>query len=105
MSARTLPYLLSAAVERDPSAPALRSGDRTLTYSDLDELSSRLARILVERGLGTEDRVVLALPRSIDSVVALWAVAKSGATAVPVDPSAPPRRIARLLTGARLGLT
>ncbi|MFI5778970.1 amino acid adenylation domain-containing protein [Nocardia sp. NPDC051570] len=98
---------MATAVERDPSAPALRSGRRMLTYAELDERSTRLARVLIQRGLGAEDRVAMVLPRSMEAVVALWAVAKTGAVFVPVDPHDPPERIARLLTesGARLGLT
>ncbi len=102
-AAHTLPYLLSAAVESDPSATALSCGDRTLTYAELDARSARLARALIARGLGAEDRVLLALPRSVDAVIALWAVAKSGAAFVPVDPDAAPQWIAD--PRARLGLT
>ncbi|AYF74228.1 amino acid adenylation domain-containing protein [Nocardia yunnanensis] len=103
----TLPRLLTAAVESNPHGSALRAGARTLTYAELDERSTRLARVLIDRGLGPGDRVVLALPRSVDSIVAVWAVAKSGAAFVPVDPTYPAQRIAHMLDDARatFGLT
>ncbi|MBC7304321.1 MAG: amino acid adenylation domain-containing protein [Nocardia sp.] len=102
----TLPRLLLAAVERAPEAPALRFDGLTLTYADLDQRSSRLARALIARGLGPGDRFVLALTRSIDSVVAVWAAAKTGAAFVPVDPRYPAERVAHMLTdcGAVFGL-
>ncbi|MFD6104729.1 amino acid adenylation domain-containing protein [Nocardia salmonicida] len=102
----TLPRLLMAAVERAPEAPALRFDGQTLTYTELDQWSSRLARVLIARGLGPGDRFVLALTRSIESVVAVWAAAKTGATFVPVDPRYPAERVAHMLTdsGAGFGL-
>ncbi|MFD3506668.1 amino acid adenylation domain-containing protein [Nocardia sp. NPDC058666] len=102
----TLPRLLLAAVERDPAAPALCFDGTELTYAELDRQSSRLARVLIDRGVGPGARVVLALPRSIEAMVALWAVAKSGATFVPVDPRYPAQRLAHMLAdcGAGFGI-
>ncbi|MGW5572416.1 amino acid adenylation domain-containing protein [Nocardia thailandica] len=105
--------LLTAAVEssaeatavsfRDPESGALRE----LTYRELDEASSRLARELIDRGIGAGDVVAIAIARSIESVLAVWAVAKTGAAYVPVDPAYPPDRIAHIVgdSGAVLGLT
>ncbi|GAB4583081.1 hypothetical protein Ntsu_09130 [Nocardia sp. IFM 10818] len=108
----TLPQLLEAAVEANPDGLALvfADGDRTLAelgYLELDARSTRLARLLIERGVGPEDIVAVGIPRSIESVLAVWAVAKTGAAFVPVDPNYPPERVAYLVadSGARLGLT
>ncbi|WP_156910504.1 non-ribosomal peptide synthetase [Nocardia mangyaensis] len=102
----TLPRLLMAAVDRAPEAIALRSGGRRLTYAELDQRSSQLARILIARETGPGDRVVLALTRSIEAIVAMWAVAKTGAAFVPVDPRYPAERVEHMLadSGADLGL-
>ncbi|QKT12788.1 non-ribosomal peptide synthetase [Rhodococcus sp. W8901] len=103
----TLPQLLAAAVERDPSATALVCGDRSRTYEDLDAWSSRLARVLIERGIGPGDSVAVAVPRSIESVSCVWGVAKSGAAFVPVDPNYPADRVEHMVTdsGVVVGLT
>ncbi|MEC3956839.1 amino acid adenylation domain-containing protein [Nocardia sp. CDC153] len=103
----TLPRLLAAAAETDPTGTAVCAGARSLTYAELDERSTRLARVLIARGLGPGDRVVLALRRSVESVIAVWAVAKSGAAFVPVDPNYPADRVAHMLadSGAAHGLT
>ncbi len=89
------------------SSVALQDRDRTLTYSELDEISSRWARALLARGAGPGIFVVVAIPRSLESVVALWAVAKTGACFVPVDPDEPANRLSTIIArcGAPLGVT
>ncbi|MCF8781843.1 non-ribosomal peptide synthetase [Rhodococcus ruber] len=105
--AALLPQLLAAAVERDPAAAAVVFEDRTLSYGELDSASSRLARLLIQRGIGPEDVVAVASTRSIESVLSVWAVAKAGAAFVPVDPNYPEDRVRHMIddSGARAGLT
>ncbi|WP_456291402.1 non-ribosomal peptide synthase/polyketide synthase, partial [Rhodococcus erythropolis] len=102
----TLVEILTAAAALDPSADAIRFDGESISYRELDERSSRLARVLIAKGVGPEDRVAIAIPRSADSVLALWAVAKTGAAFVPVDPTYPVDRIAHMISdsGAVLGL-
>ncbi|WP_408642280.1 amino acid adenylation domain-containing protein, partial [Speluncibacter jeojiensis] len=98
---RTLAQILTDAAAREPEATAVIDGDRVLTYADLDEWSNRLARLLIGRGAGPETVVAVAVPRSVASVLSVWAVAKSGAAFVPVDPHYPPERIEHMLTDSR----
>ncbi|MGW0007309.1 AMP-binding protein, partial [Nocardia grenadensis] len=107
----TLPQLIANAVETNPDGAALVLADGTgpleqVSYADLDAWSSRLARSLIARGIGPEDLVAVAIPRSLDAVLAVWAVAKTGAGFVPIDPAYPPNWIAHLLVdvGAVYGL-
>ncbi|WP_245672135.1 non-ribosomal peptide synthetase, partial [Nocardia anaemiae] len=107
----TLPQLMGAAVEANPDGIAVVFADASatlgqLSYAELDDRSSRLARLLIERGVGPEDLVAVGIPRSLESVVAVWAVAKTGAGFVPVDPNYPVERVAHMVTdsGAVLGL-
>ncbi|WP_256922657.1 AMP-binding protein, partial [Rhodococcus rhodochrous] len=88
-----LPQLLVSAVESAGDAVAVVEGSRSLSYRELDAVSSRWARWLIGRGVGPGDAVVVAVPRSLESVMVLWAVAKSGATFVPVDPGYPAERV------------
>jgi non-ribosomal peptide synthetase component E (peptide arylation enzyme) len=53
---------LIATVERYPDATALKLGDATLTYAGLDDMTSRLAAFLAERGIEAGDRVGIMLP-------------------------------------------
>nr|WP_280271753.1 amino acid adenylation domain-containing protein [Nocardia wallacei] len=90
-----------------PDAVAVCDGDRAMTYREIDDASSRWARALLARGAGPDRYVAVAVPRSLESVLALWAVAKTGACYVPLDPADPPSRIAAVLADcdARLGIT
>ncbi len=97
----TLPALFAAQAERTPQAVALECGELRLTYAELDARANRLARQLVERGVGAEQFVALYLTRSADLVTALLAVLKAGAAYIPVDPGYPADRVAHMLRDAR----
>ncbi|HMC03847.1 MAG TPA: condensation domain-containing protein, partial [Actinomycetota bacterium] len=95
-----LPELFEAQVARTPDAVAVVFGDESLSYAELNEAANRLAHHLIERGVGPERIVALALPRSVEIVVAQLAVAKAGAAYLPVDPEYPEERIAFMLSDA-----
>ncbi|MGW4633609.1 amino acid adenylation domain-containing protein [Nocardia sp. NPDC004415] len=99
--------LLSNTAGRFPDTVALRQHDKAVTYRELDERSNRLARALVARGAGPERVIALAFPRGIDYVAAVWAVAKTGAAYLPIDPSDPGSRVAYIVedSAAVFGLT
>ncbi len=105
--ATTLPQLLATAAAHDRTAPAVTYGDHHLSYEQLDTASSQLARILIAEGIGTEDTVAIALPRSPDAILAVWATTKTGAAFLPIDPNYPKDRITHMLSDSRaaLGLT
>ncbi|MFE3188879.1 AMP-binding protein [Nocardia sp. NPDC059240] len=105
--ALTLPQLLTRAASYDPEAAAVVCGGVALTYRELAERANRLARSLIGAGIGPEDVVAVALPRSPEWVVAVCAVAHAGAAFLTVDPDAAPVRIAPILadSGAVAGIT
>ncbi|MFF0609642.1 amino acid adenylation domain-containing protein [Nocardia tengchongensis] len=104
---RTLPEILCAGAALDGAAIAARAGDIALSYAELDAWSNRFARVMLARGIGRETFVMVALTRSLESVVAVWALAKTGAAFVPLDPSYPVERIEHMLADSRapLGIT
>ncbi|GGK90975.1 non-ribosomal peptide synthetase [Mangrovihabitans endophyticus] len=71
-----------------------------LSYGELEVASNRLARLLVERGVGAESLVAVVVPRSVELVVALVAVVKAGGAYVPVDPEYPRERVRQVLGDA-----
>ncbi|WP_280458679.1 non-ribosomal peptide synthetase, partial [Nocardia carnea] len=107
MATGLLPEMLHHGVQLNPDGVAVRYRGRSVTYRELDSASSRLARVLTDRGVGPESIVALSFPRSYDMVLTFWAVAKAGGAHLPVDPGYPADRIAHMLSdsGAVLGLT
>ncbi|MFC5753957.1 amino acid adenylation domain-containing protein, partial [Actinomadura rugatobispora] len=100
--AAVVPDLVEAQAARTPGATAViaASGAVSLTYAELNARANRLARHLIDRGVGPEDFVALALPREADLVVAALAVLKAGAAYVPIDLDYPAGRIAAMLADA-----
>ncbi|MGV9393375.1 amino acid adenylation domain-containing protein, partial [Streptomyces olivaceus] len=103
-STSTLTALFRRQARETPAAAALTDGEVTWTYAELNARANRLAHALIGRGVGPEQRVALALPRSAEQVVAVLAVLKAGGAYVPVDPDYPAARIAYLLRDARPAL-
>ncbi|OFA51558.1 hypothetical protein BEN35_13405 [Streptomyces fradiae] len=88
---------------RTPDAVAVVCGAEQLTYGELAARADRLARVLVAAGVGRDQLVAVALPRSLDLVAALWAVLKAGAGYVPVDPDLPAGRAGYIMADAGAG--
>ncbi|MFE9674072.1 amino acid adenylation domain-containing protein [Streptomyces sp. NPDC006259] len=96
----TLPESFEARVRATPDAPAVSLGDTRLSYAELNSRANRLAHLLTARGAGPERIVAVALPRSVELVVALLAVTKTGAAYLPLDPAYPESRLAFMLADA-----
>ncbi|MFJ8231219.1 amino acid adenylation domain-containing protein, partial [Streptomyces sp. NPDC094448] len=86
--------LFREQVARVPEAVAVVFGGISVSYRELDARSERLARLLLEAGLGQETYAAVMLPRSADLVVALLAVLKAGGGYLPLDGDFPAERLA-----------
>ncbi|NGO72719.1 non-ribosomal peptide synthetase, partial [Streptomyces boncukensis] len=96
----TIPDLFARHVAAAPDAVALVGGEEELTYAELDGRANRLARLLAARGVGREAAVGVALPRSVEQVVAVLAILKAGGCYLPLDPEYPAERLALMLSDA-----
>ncbi|MEU1352138.1 amino acid adenylation domain-containing protein [Streptomyces sp. NPDC005795] len=91
---------IEAQVARTPDATALVYGDVSLTYAELNTRANRLARHLRTLGARPGAVVAVAVPRSVELIVSLLAVLKSGAAYLPLDPEYPAERITYMLRDA-----
>ncbi|MEK6466880.1 amino acid adenylation domain-containing protein [Pseudonocardia alni] len=100
----TIAELLAERAATCPQRTALVSGDERVTFAGFDARVTRLARVLRSRGAGPESVVALGLPRSVDNVVALFAVLRAGAAYVPLELDHPDDRLAEILTASGASL-
>jgi len=94
---QTLGGLFAAQAAQRPLQPAVLAPDRTLTYAELDRRSGRLARDLQWFGARPNRLVAVVLPKGWRQVVAVLAIARSGAAYLPIDPALPAERLLYLL--------
>ena len=97
---RTLHALFEEQAAIRPSATAVVCNGRPLSYAALDERANAIAHRLRGQGVRSGDRVAIVLERSADLVAAQLAVLKAGAAYVPLEPSWPAGRIARIVAQA-----
>jgi non-ribosomal peptide synthetase component F len=104
---RLVHELFEEQVTRTPEAIAVEYEGRTLTYAELNARSNQLARYLRNRGVSPDRLVVLFAERSLEMVVGLLGILKSGGAYVPLEPDIPAVRSRRILEGCapRLILT
>ena len=100
----TLYHLLQQAASRFGDRPAVKIGEELINYRQLLERSDRTASMLA--GLGAEPgrRVAFSFNKSIDAIVALFALIRTGATYVPLDPAWPVERCAMICEDADIAL-
>jgi amino acid adenylation domain-containing protein len=96
----TIPERFAAQAAATPERLAVTCAGASLTYRELDEAANRLARRLRRLGVGPEVVVGVALHRSLEMVVALYAVLKAGGAYLPLDLAYPDERIALLAADA-----
>lgn len=88
---------VTVQAERHPEAIAVVLNQEKLTYGQLDGLSNQLARILKEGGCKRGDRVCLLMPKSPAAIVGILGVYKADCIFVPLDPSSPAARLAKIM--------
>jgi acyl-CoA ligase (AMP-forming) (exosortase A-associated) len=88
-----LPHLIRLSAERDPAAPALRDGARSLSYGELASQVQALASGLLSLGLERAGRVGIYLDKRLETVVASFAAPAAGGVFVPVNPILKPEQV------------
>ena len=91
--AGTVLELFSQQVARTPGGTAVEDGDRSLTYRELDDRANQVAHYLRTFGAGPNVPVGLQIDRSLEQMIALVGILKSGAACLSLDPSYPRERL------------
>ena len=97
----TLPALFEEQVKKTPEAVAVVCEEQQLSYGELNIRANRLAHYLIGRGVGPEDIVGIAGPRSAEMIVGLLGILKAGAAYLPLDPDYPVERLRFMVEDAR----
>ncbi|MDH5548218.1 MAG: amino acid adenylation domain-containing protein [Gammaproteobacteria bacterium] len=93
----TLHQRFEQQVLRSPDALAAVFNEQSLTYDQLNCRANQLAHYLRALGVGPDSLVALALPRSLEMLVAIVGILKAGGAYVPLDPSLPKERLQFIL--------
>ncbi|ANZ43197.1 non-ribosomal peptide synthetase [Lentzea guizhouensis] len=101
---QTVVDLFDVAADRNPDRIALVSHGNKMTFAELRDRSRHLAGVLSQRGIGVETSVAIAVPRSLDWVVALFGILRCGAAYVPLELDHPDERIAAIVEDAQPAL-
>ncbi|MGC4047820.1 MAG: amino acid adenylation domain-containing protein, partial [Armatimonas sp.] len=102
---KSVATVFAEQVQKSPDAIAVAMGAAALTYAELDVQAKRVARNLIAQGVLPGERVVVALERTPDLIVALLGVLQAGAAYVPLDPGYPEERKQLLLADAGAAIT
>jgi len=94
--------LLTDSAQLHPEKTAIRYKAEKISYKTLNLLSSHVAASLINKGVKTSDKVGVYIDKSIDAVIAIFGILKSGACYVPLDPVAPPSRESLLINDCKL---
>ncbi|MCX2765106.1 condensation domain-containing protein, partial [Aquimarina muelleri] len=101
---KTVVCLFEEQAIKTPEAIALIFEEKQLTYSELDRRSNQLAHYLRNQGIQSGSSVGICLDRSLDMIIGILGILKSGGVYVPIDPHYPKDRIDYMLKDADIGL-
>ncbi|NLF45629.1 MAG: amino acid adenylation domain-containing protein [Syntrophomonadaceae bacterium] len=101
---KTIHELFAEQVGKTPDKTAVVFEDKNLSYRELNDKASCLAKVLREKGVQPGEIVGLMVPRSLEMITGILAILKAGGAYLPIDTDYPPERIEYMLedSGARL---
>ena len=103
-SQKSVNELFEEQVERTPNALALEYAEEKLTYRELNTRANQLAHYLRSLGVGADKFVGISVERSLEMVVGLLGILKAGGAYVPLDPAYPPKRLAYMISDAKISV-
>ena len=97
----TTAYLIEKQVDENPNNIAVICEDKVLTYKQLDDKANSLANYLIKIGVKSNDIVCIMTNRSLETIVAMYAVLKAGGAFLNVDPTYPVDRTKYYIESSR----
>jgi len=94
---RCIHELIEEQAERSPTAIAISFEGTHLTYSELNRKANQIAHYLRKHGVGPDTLVALCIDRSLEMIVGILAILKSGGAFIPFDAAYPEERLAFML--------
>ncbi|PJI09448.1 MULTISPECIES: hybrid non-ribosomal peptide synthetase/type I polyketide synthase [Clostridium] len=101
---KTINELFEQQVEKTPDNTAVVFEDKELTYRELNEKSNSLARVLREKGVGSDVIVGIMVERSLEMIVGILGILKAGGAYMPIDPEYPEDRIKYMVKDSKIGI-
>lgn len=101
---KTIYQMIEEQCKKTPNATAVTFENSSITYKELNEKANQLARYMKNLGIGRNSIVGVMLPRSLEVLISIFAVLKTGACYIPIDPSFPKNRIDYMLENSHCNL-
>ncbi len=95
---KTIHELFEAQVELTPEKVAVNCDGETLTYDELNKQANKLAHFLISQGIKNNDLIAICAERSVEFVIAIYAVLKAGGGYLPIDVNLPEQRVDQMLS-------
>ncbi|MCP4147535.1 MAG: amino acid adenylation domain-containing protein, partial [bacterium] len=101
---RTIGNLFEMQEEKTPHRVAVVFEDKALTYRQLNNRANRVAELLREKGIKSGEITGLLVERSLELIIGILGIVKSGAAYLPLDPRFPCERLIYMLTDSAAGI-
>ncbi|MEM7125919.1 MAG: amino acid adenylation domain-containing protein [Chloroflexota bacterium] len=101
---QTIHALFEQQVERTPDSIAVVFEEQQITYRALNDRANQLAHCLIQRGIGSDALVGIAIERSVEMMIGVLGILKAGGAYVPFDPTYPHERLQFMLEDANVML-
>lgn len=98
---KTITKLFEEQVNKTPNNIAIVFEDKSITYKELNQRANQLARYLRNKDIKPNDIIGIMLPRSLELLISMLGVLKSGACYIPIDPTYPEKRIEYMLENSQ----
>ncbi|CAM1358757.1 non-ribosomal peptide synthase/polyketide synthase [Tenacibaculum xiamenense] len=101
---KTIIDLFIEQVKKSPNSIAVAYKNETLTYDELNKKSNQLAHYLIKKGTKQNNLIGISVDKSINMIIGILGILKSGAAYVPIDSNYPQKRIDYILNDTKIDI-